>query len=95
LPKRADFAELLADHDRAVTAGIVDNLLGRCHEGAPHGVNAGLLIVVDKLGSDGMASNTAMPPAGQDALFNGRTAYVGRAADTVEFNQLRETDGPP
>jgi hypothetical protein len=56
LPKRADFAELLADHDRAVTAGIVDNLLGRCHEGAPHGVNAGLLIVVDKLVSDGMPS---------------------------------------
>jgi hypothetical protein len=56
LPKRADFAELLADHDRAVTAGIVDNLLGWCHEGAPHGVNAGLLIVVDKLASDGMPS---------------------------------------
>jgi hypothetical protein len=50
------FAELLADHDRAVTAGIVDNLLGRCREGAPHGVNAGLLIVVDKLVSDGMPS---------------------------------------
>jgi len=58
-------------------------------------VNAGLLIVVDKLASDGMASKRAKPPAAQDALFNGRTAYVGRAADTVEFNQLRETGGPP
>jgi hypothetical protein len=27
LPNKSDFAELLADHDRAVTAGIVDNLL--------------------------------------------------------------------
>jgi hypothetical protein len=89
------FAELLADHDRADTAGIVDNLLGRRHEGVPHDVNAGLLIVVDKLASDGMASKRAKPPAAQDALFNGRTAYVGRAADTVEFNQLRETGGPP
>jgi hypothetical protein len=44
LPNRANFAELLADHDRAVTAGIVDNLLGRRHEGVPHDVNAGLLI---------------------------------------------------
>jgi hypothetical protein len=64
LPKRADFAELLAEHDRAVTAGIVDNPLGLHHEGAPHDVNAGLLIVVDKLASDGMASKRAMPPAG-------------------------------
>jgi hypothetical protein len=68
------FAELLADHDRADTAGIVDNLLGRRHEGVPHDVNAGLLIVVDKLASDGMASKRAKPPAAQDALFNGRTA---------------------
>jgi hypothetical protein len=70
-------------------------LVGRRHEGAPHGVNAGLLIVVDKLASDGMPSKRAMPPAGQDALFNGRTGCVGRVADADEFNQLRETDGPP
>jgi hypothetical protein len=36
-----------------------------------------------------------MPPAGQDAFFNGHTGCVGRAADADEVNQLRETDGPP
>ena len=45
--------EQLADHDRAVTAGSVDNLLGRCHEGAPpHDVDTGLLIVIDRLQID-------------------------------------------
>jgi hypothetical protein len=60
-----DFAELLADHDRAVAAGIVDNLLGRRHESAPHDANAGLLIVVDKLTSDGMVRKRAKPLAGK------------------------------
>jgi len=69
-------AMVLDGHSRLLAAH--DDLLGWRHEGAPHDVQAGLLIVVDKLASDGMASKRAMPPAEQDALFNGRPVCVER-----------------
>ena len=102
--------ELLADHDRAVTAGIVDSLFGRRHEGAPHDVNAGLLIVVDNWPAMGWrargqcrhragrpsstAARVALSASSTRSFFSFTSTSV-TPADADEFNQLRETDGPP
>ncbi len=41
--------EQLADHDRAVSAGVVDDLAGRGLDGLADDVDAGLLVVVGDL----------------------------------------------
>src|ERR1019366_994137 len=63
-----------------------------------------------RLASDGDGAQEGNAAAGQDTFFTGRTGCVerifdaillllhldlGRAAGADEFNQLRETDGPP
>ena len=88
--------EQLADHFSAVIAGVVDNLLGLRHEGAPIDVDAGLLIVVDRLRigqrRDGAPKGVA-PPGRTLSSTAARVAFS--ASSTQSFLPFTSTSVAP
>ena len=77
--------EQLADHDRAVVAGVVDDLTGRRLDRLADDIDAGLLVgvvdldAVERLG----ARNSGDAAARQNALLDRRPRGVQRVVDAI------------